>query len=168
MACCLLTAASRLITSMTSQKYGLVFSTVAATAVIASCAHTAQSRLEIYPAHSRLRVGDQIHYTIIYRRDGAPNFVKNYSLESKDPAVVRVVDSIRLEAVSAGRCEVLVRSDVGERVFAIDVEPGARPPIPARHHSEVNRVAGAELLFVGHANLDGFDHTAVAKPGIDR
>ncbi len=25
-----------------------------------------------------------------------------------------------------------------------------------------------EFLFVGHANLDGFDHTAVAKSGIDR
>ena len=38
----------------------------------------------------------------------------------------------------------------------------------ATHHSEIDRLAGEELLFVGHANLDGFDHTAVAKSGIDR
>lgn len=30
------------------------------------------------------------------------------------------------------------------------------------------RRSSKEFLFVGHANLDGFDHTAVAKPGIDR
>jgi hypothetical protein len=104
----------------------------------------------------------------MYRRDGTENFVEDYSLESEDPAVVRVVDSIRLEAVSPGKTEVLVRSDVGERVLAIEVEPEARPPIPARRHEDVDRIAGAELLFVGHANLDGWDHTAVAKPGIDR
>ncbi len=154
--------------SMTSQKCGLVFSSVAVTVVIASCAQTPQARLEIYPTHSRLQVGDQIHYTVMYRRDGAPNFVEDYSLESKDPAVVRVVDTIRLEAVSPGRSEVLVRSDVGERVLSIEVGPDARPPIPATHHTEVERIAGVEVLFVGHANLDGWDHTAVAKPGIDR
>jgi hypothetical protein len=114
---------------MTRQKCRLVFSSVVAMVVIGSCQQTPPARLEIYSAHSRLRVGDQIHYTVIYRRDGAPNFVENYRLESKDPAVVRVVDSIRLEAVSPG---------------------------------------SAEVLFVGHANLDGWDHTAVAKPGIDR
>lgn len=164
-----LTIASRLGNeNMTSQKCGLVLSSVAATVVIASCVQTPLARLEVYPAHSRLRVGDQIHYTVMHRRDGAPNFVEDYSLESKDPAVVRVVDSIRLEAVSPGRAEVLVRSDVGERVLSIEIEPDARPPIPATHHTEVDRITGAEVLFVGHANLDGWDHTAVAKPGIDR
>ncbi len=151
-----------------SQKCGLVFSSIAATVVISDCAHTTQAHLEIYPAHRRLLVGDQIRYTILYRRDGAPKFVENYSLESKDSAVVRVVDSIKLEAMSPGSADVLVRSDVGERMLSIEVEPEARPPIPATHHTEVDRIAGAEVLFVGHANLDGWDHTAVAKPGIDR
>lgn len=36
-------------------------------------------------------------------------------------------------------------------------------------YSTVQEIAAKDsLLFVGHANLDGFDHTAVAKPGIDR
>lgn len=153
---------------MTSRKCSLVFCSVAATVVVASCAQAPPSLLEIYPAHSRLRVGDQIHYTVMYRRDGAPDFVEDYSLESKDPAVVRVIDSMRLEAVSPGRSEVLVRSDVGARVLMLEVEPDARPPIAATHHTEVDRITGAEVLFVGHANLDGWDHTAVAKPGIDR
>ena len=73
--------------NMTSQKCGLVLSSVAATVVVASCVQTPLARLEVYPAHSRLRVGDQIHYTVMHRRDGAPNFVEDYSLESKDPAV---------------------------------------------------------------------------------
>ncbi|HSF18186.1 MAG TPA: hypothetical protein VLK65_21810 [Vicinamibacteria bacterium] len=143
-------------------------SRVAATVVIASCTRTQQSPLEIYPEHSRLRVGDQIHYTVMYQRDGAPSFVEDYRLESRDPAVVRVVDSVRLEAVSAGRSDVLVRSDVGERVLSIEVEPDARPPMPTTHHTQIDSIAGTEVLFVGHANLDGWDHTAVAKPGIDR
>ena len=153
---------------MTSREFGLFCASVAAAIVMAGCAPAPQSRLEIYPAHSRLDVGDQIHYTVMYRRDGAPKFVEAYSLESKDPAVVRVVDSIRLEAVSPGSSEVLVRSEVGERVLSIEVGPDARPPIPARHHTEVEHIAGVEVLFVGHANLDGWDHTAVAKAGIDR
>ena len=153
---------------MTSREFGLFCASVAAAIVMAGCAPAPQSRLEIYPAHSRLDVGDQIHYSVMYRRDGAPKFVEAYSLESKDPEVVRVVDSIRLEAVSPGSSEVLVRSEVGERVLSIEVGPDARPPIPAKHHTEVERIAGEELLFVGHANLDGWDHTAAAKPGIDR
>jgi hypothetical protein len=48
------------------------------------------------------------------------------------------------------------------------MDPEARPPMPAWHRSEVDRLTGEERLFVGHANPDGFDHTAVAKPGIDR
>ncbi len=32
----------------------------------------------------------------------------------------------------------------------------------------MDTIVGEEVLFVGHANRDGFDHTAVAKPGIDR
>jgi hypothetical protein len=153
----------------TRWKHRLVFASVTATILIAGCrAETPDAHLEIYPARSRLRVGDQIHYTVMYRRDGVPRFVEDYSMESQDPTVVRVVDSIRLEAASPGRSEVLVSSGVGSRVLSIEVEREARPPIPATHHTEVDRIAGAELLFVGHANLDGWDHTAVAKPGIDR
>jgi len=48
------------------------------------------------------------------------------------------------------------------------VTGSAQPPIVAVPYSTVKEIKAKELLFVGHANLDGFDHTAVAKPGIDR
>ena len=141
---------------------------VAAAVVIAGGVQRSSPRLEIYPEHTRLRVGEKIHYSVFRRDDGALNWVDGYSLEPKDPDVVRVVDTRWLEAVSPGRTEVLVLSNVGERVLSIDIDPETAPPMPAVHHSEVDRIVGEELLFVGHANLDGFDHTAVAKPGIDR
>jgi hypothetical protein len=142
----------------------------AAAAVVASSTLEPDSRapLELYPELSHLRVGDRIHYTVMSRQDGAPKFVDGYSLESQDPAVVQVVDSVRLEALSPGRAEVLVRTDVGERVLSIEVEPTPRPPIAAAPLTEVHRLAAPEVLFVGHANQDGWDLTAVAKPGIDR
>lgn len=148
----------------------MLLSSIVASATVASCAvgPGSQAPLELYPTVSRLRVGDRIHYTVMCRRDGEPKFVEGYSLESTDPAVVRVVDSVRLEALSLGRAEVLVRSDVGERVLSIEVGPPARPPIAATPYTEVHRLAAPEVLFVGHANQDGWDLTAVAKPGIDR
>lgn len=146
----------------------MVASGVAAAIAIAACVPAPEAQLEIYPAQTRLEVGDRIRYSVLSRRGGEAKFVEAYSLESKDPAVVRVVDSIRLEAVSPGTSDVLVRSEVGERVLSIEVGPVARPPMPAKHHTEVERIAGEELLFVGHANQDGWDHTASVKPGIDR
>ena len=125
-------------------------------------------RLEVFPDHTRLRVGEQIRYSVFRREGAALSWADDYSLLPEDPAVVRVVDDRRLEAVSPGRTDVLVRGAAGERRLTIDVAPGPAPPMPATHHSQVDRIAGEELLFVGHANLDGFDHTAVAKPGIDR
>ena len=154
-----------------------VVSLAVALAVLSSCAHTSAESVGLYPEHTSLRVGERIHYSVLQLEDGkpvleqkdaAPTFIENYSLVPQDPTVVRSIGGGILEALSPGRAEVIVRSQVGERVFSIDVGPDARPPIPAIHHSEVDRITGEELLFVGHANLDGFDHTAVAKPGIDR
>ena len=146
----------------------MVFCCAAAAFVIAGCAQAPPARLEIFPAHSHLRVGEQIRYSVFQRRGGTLRQVEDYRLAPEDPAVVRVVDTWRLEAVAPGQTEVRVRSGAGERTLSIAVAPDARPPMPAAHHSQVDRIDGEELLFVGHANLDGFDHTAAAKPGIDR
>ena len=154
-----------------------VVSLAVALTVLTSCAHTPAETVGLYPEYTSLRVGERIHYSVLQledgkpifeQEDGAPTFIENYSLMPKNPAVVRSIGGGILEALSPGRAEVVVQSEVGERVFSIDVGPDARPPIPAIHHSQVDRIAGDELLFVGHANLDGFDHTGVAKPGIDR
>ena len=51
-----------------------------------------------------------------------------------------------------------------------DSEPLAtsqsEPPIMAVSYSAVKEIKAKEFLFIGHANLDGFDHTAVAKPAL--
>ena len=149
---------------------GLVLSCLGVSAifVIACGAGTPLAQLEVYPDQTRLRVGELIRYSVYQRKAGAPIRVEDYTLTPTDPTVIRVVDAWQLEAISPGRTEVLVRSETGERILSLDVDPEARPPIPATPHTEVDRIVGEELLFVGHANQDGFDHTAVAKPGIDR
>jgi hypothetical protein len=94
----------------------------------------------------------------------------DYDLEIEDPAIVRLIEpsGVTIEAVRPGRTEVLVRTSTSERRFSVDVAGSVQPPMTAIHHSALTELAAQEFLFVGHANRDGFDHTAVAKPGIDR
>jgi hypothetical protein len=72
------------------------------------------------------------------------------------------------EAMRPGRTELVVRTPTSERRVTIEVAGPAQPPMMAVHHSTVREIVAKDLLFVGHANLDGFDPTAIAKPGIDR
>ena len=157
-----------LFTAMTARAFGLLGVGIAATLLLSIGLLSSPAQLEVLPNHTRIAVGEQIRYALFQPQDGKLTPVEDYSLTSRDPAIVRVVGKWQLEAVSPGTTDVLIHSDVGERELSIDVGPEARPPMPATHHSKVERLVGEELLFVGHANLDGFDHTAVAKPGIDR
>jgi hypothetical protein len=92
-----------------------------------------------------------------------------YEFAIGDPEIVRRVEPNGMfEAVRPGRTELVVRTGTSQRRVPIEVAGPAQPPMIAVHHSTVKRIAAKDLLFVGHANLDGFDHTAVAKPGIDR
>lgn len=160
--------ASPPLNAMTPRAICIVAAGIATTLLFSVAVQSSPEQLQVYPDHTRLPVGEQIRYSVFHLQEGSPKQVENYSLESEDPTVVRVVDRWRLEAVSPGTTDVLISSDVGQRLLSIDVGQDRRPHMPATHHSEVDRLAGEELLFVGHANLDGFDHTAVAKPGIDR
>ena len=54
-----------------------------------------------------------------------------------------------------------------EQRFEVEVAGRVLRRIASVHHREVEQIVGEDVLFVGHANLDGFDHTAVAKAGID-
>lgn len=146
----------------------LICLVIATVALLRCGGPPSKAQLEVFPDHTRVSVGEQIRYSVFHLQEGGPKQVEDYSLESEDPTIVRVVDRWRLEAVSPGTADVLIRSDVGQRLLSIDVDRDRQPSMPATHHSAVDRLAGEELLFVGHANLDGFDHTAVAKPGIDR
>ena len=126
-------------------------------------------RLEVFPKHFRLHRGEQIHYSVVDPFDDNQLSV-DYDLIIEDPAIVRLIEpsGTAIEAVAAGRTEIVVRTPTAERRIGIEVAGPAEPPIAAVHHRELTEIVADEFLFVGHANRDGFDHTAVAKPGIDR
>jgi hypothetical protein len=126
--------------------------------------------LEVFPKHFLLPPGGQIHYTVLERfKDNQPRFAANYEFTIEDSEIVRLIEPTGLfEAVRPGRTELVVRTPASERRFSVEVAGGAQAPMMAVPHSTLREIVAKELLFVGHANLDGFDHTAVAKPGIDR
>jgi len=88
---------------------------------------------------------------------------------TEDPKIVRLIDPKGLfEAVRPGRTQLVVRSPTSERRITVEVAGPAQSPMTAVPYNTSRKIVAKDLLFVGHANLDGFDHTAVAKPGIDR
>ena len=129
-------------------------------------AHAA-SGLEVFPRHFLLHPGEQIHYTAC--SDDSKPRCPDAVFAIADPKIVRIVDPKGiLEAIRPGRTELAVRIPNSERRITIQVAGPAQSPIAAVPHNTVRQIVAKELLFVGHANLDGYDHTAVAKPGIDR
>jgi hypothetical protein len=144
------------------------------------CGSSPGPELVVLPEHFTLHSGEQIHYTVLERpREGSPiqtpcRILVGFGCPDvkyvvEDPNIVRLVDSKGLfEAVRPGRTQVLVRAPTSERRITVEVVDPAQLPMVAVPHSTVREIAAKELLFVGHANRDGFDHTAVAKPGIDR
>jgi hypothetical protein len=125
--------------------------------------------LEVFPKHFLLNPGEQIHYSVVDPSDETQLSV-DYDLEIGDPTIVRLIEpsGVTIEAMRPGRTELVVRTPTSERRFSVEVAGPIQPPMSAIHHSALTELAAEELLFVGHANRDGFDHTAVAKPGIDR
>ena len=135
----------------------------------ASGGSPARTELRIFPNHFVLHPGERIHYQVVERgEDGQPRSV-DYEFSIKNLEVVRSIEPKGvIEAVTPGRTELLVRTPSSERSITIEVAGRPQPPMPAVPHDTVHEIAAKELLFVGHANSDGFDHTGVAKPGIDR
>lgn len=135
----------------------------------AGCRTPVTPPIEVLPKHFQLHPGEQIHYQVLARSDdGRPRSV-DYGLSIDDPEIVRPIEPKGvLEAVKPGRTELVLRTQTSDRRITIEVAGRAQPPMMAVPHSALREIAGKELLFVGHANLDGFDHTAVARSGIDR
>jgi hypothetical protein len=133
-------------------------------------AQTDTPGLELFPKHFLLHPGEQIHYQVRERSEnGQPREPPHYEFATKDPKIVRLIKPTGLfQAVAIGRTELVVRTPTSERRVPVEVAGRPQPPIKAVPHSTVRKIVGKELLFVGHANRDGFDLTAVAKPGIDR
>jgi hypothetical protein len=130
------------------------------------------AELELFPKHFLLHPGEQIHYQVRVRQGERSTDVPTYTFSIKDSQIVRRVPhqkgELFIEAVRSGRTEVVVRTPTSQTPFYLEVAGPARPPVNAIPDSAVTQLKAKEFLFVGHANLDGFDHTAVAKPGIDR
>ena len=126
--------------------------------------------LELFPKRFLLRPGERIHYQVREPSEGGRlREPANYEFASNDNKIVRLINPKgMLEAVAPGRTELVVRTPTSDVRVPIEVAGRALPPIRAVPFSTVREIVGRELLFVGHANLDGYDHTAVAKPGIDR
>jgi len=142
------------------------------------CAGSGQTRtprLELLPKHFRLHPGEQIHYNVLERSDSGKLLVQSQA-HFPDPEfavvnsrIVRLIDPKGvIEGVSAGRTELVVRTPTAQRQITIEVAGDAQPPLAAVPFGTVHELSAREFLFVGHANRDGFDHTAVVKPGIDR
>ena len=126
--------------------------------------------LEVFPKHFVLHPGEQIHYQVRERAESGRTRSADYEFTIEDPEIVRPIQTKEavLEAVRPGCTELVVRTPTLERRITIEVAGRAQPPMMAIPHSAIREIVAKELLFVGHANLDGWDHTAVAKPGIDR
>jgi hypothetical protein len=138
--------------------------------VVTGFGQTAAPGLELFPKHFRLYPGEQIHYQVRERsQDGELREPAKYEFASENPHIVRLIRPTgKFEALAAGRAELVVRTPTSEQRIGIEVEGRAQAPIKAVAHTTVREIVAKDVLFVGHANRDGFDHTAVAKPGIDR
>jgi hypothetical protein len=135
----------------------------------AGCGAPGTPPFEVLPKHFLLRPGEQIHYQLLERSDDGRLRSVDHEFVIDDPKIVRAIEPKGvLEAVGPGRTELVLHTPTSERRIPIEVAGDALPLMTAVPHSTVKEIASKELLFVGHANLDGFDHTAVAKPGIDR
>jgi hypothetical protein len=135
----------------------------------AGCERTKVGTIEVRPRHFDLRPGEAIHYLPLERVAGGElQFLDDYQLETSDPSVLELRDQGLCRALAPGRAELIVTSPQTQQRFDVQVEGPELPILQAVPHSEVDKIVGEEILFVGHANLDGFDHTAVAKLGIDR
>lgn len=127
------------------------------------------SELEVFPKHFSLDPGERIHYQVVERTSDSQTRSVDYELTIENPQIVRAIEPKEvIEAVAPGRTELVVRTPTAERRIAIEVTRRPQPLMEAVPYRGVREIRAKELLFVGHANLDGFDHTAVAKPGIDR
>jgi len=125
--------------------------------------------VELFPKHFRLKPGERIHYQVMERSGGGALRFADATFAVEDPTIIRLSEGSTgiLEALGPGRSQLIVRTATSERRVSIEVAGRGEPPIVAVPHATVRQIAAADLLFVGHANLDGWDHTAVAKAGLD-
>ena len=150
--------------------------TLGSSRLLTSAAQSATPiRLELLPNHFELRPGERLHYNALQRAEDNSLLLQSQAhfpdprFSINDPTTVRIIDPAGvIEAVRPGRAELTATIPAGEQRFIITVAGPALQPITAVPWISVKELKAREFLFVGHANRDGYDYTAVAKPGIDR
>jgi len=156
---------------MPSRRSGLAIKTalICLSGLLAgTCWPSGDNGLEVFPKHFLLHPGEQIHYTVLEWSEGNHLRFADAQFSVEDPVIIRLIKPSGIfEAVRRGRAQILVRTSTSETRITIEVSGRARPPLMAVPYSVIREFVARDLLFVGHANLDGFDHTAVAKVGID-
>ncbi len=130
------------------------------------------AHLAVLPNRFSLQPGEQIHYQVRLDKNGTSQNVDDYRFTIENREIVRTIPhpkgELVIEALRRGRTTLVVRTPALEQRFAITVTGPAQAQIMAVPYNAINAISAKEFLFVGHANRDGFDHTAVAKRGIDR
>jgi hypothetical protein len=157
--------------------------------LVASSGRSAAPEFELFPKHFRLQPGEQIHYNVC-PREAVEKYLNgklsrgefhcvDATFSAEDPNILRLIRATTIkngeeamvdgvmEAVRPGRTNLVVHTPNAVQRFTITVAGEAHPPIMAVPHTSVDKIKSKEFLFVGHANLDGYDFTAVAKRGID-
>ncbi len=134
------------------------------------CEAPAAGGFELLPRHFELRPGETIRYTPL--KQSASGDLQSFDaveFEAADPQVLELTDPRGIfQAVGPGRTSLGVKTGEAQQRYEIVVHGPALAAIEAVPFTEVDSIVGEEILLVGHANRDGFDHTAVAKPGVDR
>ena len=120
-------------------------------------------RFEIYPKHFRLKVGETIHYTAMtVSRTSGPAFVKDIEFATSNPSCLTLVSpSGVFKAAAPGSADIVVKTHDARRRFAVRIADEKLPTMTVVRDTLVPRIVADEVLLVGHANRDGYDHTAV-------
>ncbi len=132
------------------------------------------AEIELYPKYYTLKLGEQIHYTAIgHDADGRPRFLEQitpFEFGTSDPDALSLDNEDgRFTGRSPGMAEVLVKTRDGAPArFSIQVASERFRPIESVRAEDGPPFHSARTIMVTHANRDGFDHTRVAKSGIDR
>lgn len=126
--------------------------------------------LEVRPRHFRLKVGERIHYQALSRdREGEMRFLKDFEFDTSDPTTLAFSPADgHFLATRHGNAEIILRSGERERRIEVMIVDAMLAKMKTVTDEQVAPFAAEDVLFVNHANRDGFDHTAVAKPSIDR
>ena len=131
-------------------------------------------KVEIYPQHYQLKIGEPIHYTAVGRTlDGKQHFLEQleaFEIESGDAKLLQRTDPSGLFLTrDAGEVDVVIRMASGrEYRFPIQITDEPWDGLSLVDADEVAPIEAESVLLVVHANRDGFDHTGATAAGIDR